>query len=88
MQKIEKESALFSAYVQDYTEAKKPLKIRLSEKMNPNDERDLDFVSVAWELIEALTTGNQLDVNKIQLNEVIHRVATCEHSFEFGKGLK
>ena len=53
-QQIQKESAIFSTYVLNCSKADKPLNIRLSEKMRPHDKRDLDFVFVTWELIEAL----------------------------------
>ena len=33
-------------------------KMRLSAQMNPQAERELDSVYVAWELIEALAAGN------------------------------
>ena len=85
-QKIQKESNNFIAYVSNFSKANKLIKFRLSDKMRPNDKRDLDFVFVAWELTEALAAGNQLDVKKIQLNQIIKEVGYANHNFVFGKG--
>ena len=54
--------------------------------MKPNDKRDFNTECFSWELIEALTAGNQLDVKQIQLNQVINEVGYCTHNFVFGKG--
>ena len=54
--------------------------------MRPNGKRDLEFVFVAWELIDALATGNRIDVKQIQLNQIRKVVGHAQHNFVFGKG--
>lgn len=64
---LQMESAAFAHHVHNFnkTNPNGPSRFRFSEKMWPDDQKNFNFVAVAGDLVEMLTTCTPLDCKQI-----------------------